>query len=51
MVQDPWAKFDIKVRLGAGYAGDQTLLSQFTGEDEAKFSGFRFNSPDCMTND
>ena len=51
MVQDPWTKFDIKVRLGAGYAGDQTLLSQFTSEDEVRLGGFRFNSPDCMTKD
>ena len=36
---------------GAGFVGDQTLISQFTGEGEVKLGGFPVNSPDCMVND
>ena len=45
------AKFDVKVRSGAGYVGDRLLISQFTCEDEAKLDRFSDNSPDCMAND
>ena len=51
MVQDAWAKFDIKVWPGAGLVGDRTLISQFTGEDATKLGGFPVNSPECMVND
>ena len=51
MVQDAWAKFDIKVWPDAGYVGDRKLISEFTGEDETKLGGFPDNSPDCMVND
>ena len=50
MVEDAWAKFDIKVWPGVGYVSDRKLISQFTGEDEAKLGGFPDNSPDSMVN-
>ena len=51
MVRDVCTKFDIKVWPGAGYVGDRTLISEFTGEDEEKLGGFAVNSSDCMVND
>ena len=51
MVRNAWAKFGVKVWLGAGIVGDRTLISQFTGEDEERLGGFPVNSSDCMVND
>ena len=38
-MRDAWARFGIKVWLGAGAVGERTLISEFTGEAAEKLGG------------